>query len=171
MKKILVATDGSEPSSRAVKLACEEAKYHTAELTVLHVIGCDEMVMLPTFGESYKAKTPPLSYPLVSPGKLDIENVRFEASQERLKEGEEAIQKAMKIAEEVGIKIKTKILRADPKHYYLDPKRLIVKYVQENDFDIIVLGSQGRTGLTRVLLGSVCEYVVRHAPCPVFISR
>lgn len=38
-------------------------------------------------------------------------------------------------------------------------------------FDLVITGSQGRTGLTRALLGSVAEKIVRHAPCPVLVAR
>ncbi len=38
-------------------------------------------------------------------------------------------------------------------------------------FDLVVTGSQGRTGLSRALLGSVAEKIVRHAPCPVLVAR
>jgi len=38
-------------------------------------------------------------------------------------------------------------------------------------FDLVVMGSHGRTGLRRALLGSVAEKTVRHAPCPVMITR
>ena len=38
-------------------------------------------------------------------------------------------------------------------------------------FDLVVLGSHGRTGLKRALIGSVAEAVVRHAPCPVLVAR
>ncbi len=41
----------------------------------------------------------------------------------------------------------------------------------EPTFDLVVVGSHGRTGLGRVLLGSVAERIVRHAPCPVFVAR
>ena len=43
----------------------------------------------------------------------------------------------------------------------------IVRYAREQRIDLIVLGTHGRTGLTRALLGSVAEYVVRLAPCLV----
>jgi nucleotide-binding universal stress UspA family protein len=38
-------------------------------------------------------------------------------------------------------------------------------------FDLVVVGSHGRTGFRRVLLGSVAEKIVRHAGCPVLVAR
>lgn len=49
--------------------------------------------------------------------------------------------------------------------------REIVDYVEDNDIDLVVLGTHGRTGLDRVLLGSVTEKVVRVAPVPVLTVR
>ncbi len=51
------------------------------------------------------------------------------------------------------------------------PSKTIVTYADRIDADTIVIGSHGRTGLSRVLLGSVAESVVRRAPCPVVIVR
>lgn len=48
----------------------------------------------------------------------------------------------------------------------------ILKLLEEGPpFDLVVLGSHGRVGLPRVLLGSVAEKIVRHAPCPVLVVR
>jgi nucleotide-binding universal stress UspA family protein len=47
----------------------------------------------------------------------------------------------------------------------------IVRHAKENDMDLIVIGTHGRTGLTHMLLGSVAEKVVRKAPCPVLTVR
>lgn len=52
-----------------------------------------------------------------------------------------------------------------------DPARTIVAYADEHDVDHIVVGSHGRTGIARVLLGSVAESVVRRADCPVTVVR
>lgn len=49
--------------------------------------------------------------------------------------------------------------------------RTIIKYATEHDIDQIVLGSHGRTGVTRVLLGSVAEAVVRRSPTIVTVVR
>lgn len=51
------------------------------------------------------------------------------------------------------------------------PARAIVDYAEEEELDHIVIGSHGRTGVTRVLLGSVAEKVVRRSPCPVTVVR
>ncbi|MEM1303349.1 MAG: universal stress protein [Planctomycetota bacterium] len=47
----------------------------------------------------------------------------------------------------------------------------IAKYADKHNCDLIVMPSHGRTGLTRLLIGSVAEAVVRHAHCPVLILR
>lgn len=49
--------------------------------------------------------------------------------------------------------------------------RAIIEYAEENDVDHIVIGSHGRTGVSRVLLGSVADTVVRRAPVPVTVIR
>ena len=52
-----------------------------------------------------------------------------------------------------------------------DPATEIVRIAEEEQAELIVLGTHGRTGLSRILMGSVAEAVVRHAPCPVLIYR
>jgi nucleotide-binding universal stress UspA family protein len=47
----------------------------------------------------------------------------------------------------------------------------IVRYARDNDMDLIVMGTHGRTGLIHALMGSVAEKVVRKAPCPVLTVR
>ena len=51
------------------------------------------------------------------------------------------------------------------------PAREIVELAKEKGVDLIVMGTHGRTGLGRMLMGSVAEAVVRHAPCPVFVFK
>ena len=51
------------------------------------------------------------------------------------------------------------------------PARSIIEYVDENDIDAVVIGSHGRDGISRVLLGSVAELVVRRSPVPVTVVR
>ena len=51
------------------------------------------------------------------------------------------------------------------------PAREILDYVSENEIDLVVLATHGRTGLNRVLLGSVAERVLRQSPKPVFVVK
>ncbi|AKH98412.1 universal stress protein [Halanaeroarchaeum sulfurireducens] len=51
------------------------------------------------------------------------------------------------------------------------PSRVIVDYAEEHGVDQIVMGSHGRSGVSRILLGSVAEAVVRRSPMPVTIIR
>jgi nucleotide-binding universal stress UspA family protein len=84
----------------------------------------------------------------------------------------------MELAREEGLALLAQ-LRENPAlpafaHEFLeggDPATEIVKAAQEWPADIIVMGSHGRQGISRVLLGSVAESVVRHAPCPVLVVR
>jgi nucleotide-binding universal stress UspA family protein len=51
------------------------------------------------------------------------------------------------------------------------PGGAIVKHAESIGADVIVVGTHGRDGVSRLLMGSVAEYVVRHAPCPVLVVR
>jgi len=51
------------------------------------------------------------------------------------------------------------------------PGERIAAAAAKHGVDLIVMGTQGRTGLARLLLGSVAEYVLRHAPCPVLTIK
>jgi len=52
-----------------------------------------------------------------------------------------------------------------------DAASTICSIAEELGVDVIVLGSHGRTGLSRLFLGSTSEHVIRHAPCPVLVVR
>lgn len=52
-----------------------------------------------------------------------------------------------------------------------DPAKAICETAITEDADLIVMSTHGRTGLSRLLMGSVAEFVVRHAPCPVMTLR
>jgi nucleotide-binding universal stress UspA family protein len=49
--------------------------------------------------------------------------------------------------------------------------RIVQELTSDPSYDLVVIGTHGRTGLKHVLLGSVAERVVRHAPCPVLVVR
>lgn len=73
-------------------------------------------------------------------------------------------EEAVEIADEQGVKIDTESVVGDP-------SREIVAYAEEHDIDQIVIGSHGRSPMSRILLGSVAETVTRRAPVPVTVVR
>ena len=79
-------------------------------------------------------------------------------------EGKEAIELVKKQAKKDGVKFFSSVLEGNPAVE-------IVKYAQENSVDLIVVGTLGRGGLSRFLLGSTAEKVIRTAPCPVMVVR
>jgi universal stress protein A len=52
-----------------------------------------------------------------------------------------------------------------------DPAEIVMRVAKEEEADMIVVGSHGRTGLVRLLMGSVAETIVRRAPCPVLVHK
>lgn len=93
----------------------------------------------------------------------------FNLIKERLKERED--DRAGKVSEEVA-----KLLEAETVDYRVEtaigePAREVVRFAEENDIDQIIVGSHGRGGVSRVLLGSVAEKIVRRAPVPVTVVR
>jgi nucleotide-binding universal stress UspA family protein len=50
-----------------------------------------------------------------------------------------------------------------------DPRKVIVEQAEAQNADLVVMGSHGRTGAARIILGSVAEAVLRHASCPVMV--
>jgi nucleotide-binding universal stress UspA family protein len=63
-----------------------------------------------------------------------------------------------------GARVETQIMEGDP----VD---MILRAAEETHSDVIVMGTHGRTGLGRLLLGSVAESVIRKAPCPVLSAK
>jgi nucleotide-binding universal stress UspA family protein len=52
-----------------------------------------------------------------------------------------------------------------------DPRDVIVTLAENHAADLVIVGSHGRTGLPRLLMGSVANYVVSHAPCDVLVAK
>ncbi|WP_253736814.1 universal stress protein [Halohasta salina] len=80
------------------------------------------------------------------------------------RETAELFESAHGIAEAHGREIETT-------HEIGDPGRTVCEYAAANPIDEIVMGSHGRHGTVRFLLGSVAEHVVRHAPVPVTVVK
>jgi nucleotide-binding universal stress UspA family protein len=87
---------------------------------------------------------------------LVVENLR--------EEGSRAVASVADAAEAAGVDVRTSVREGDV-------YRTIVEYADEEDVDLIVMGTHGRRGLDRVLIGSVTERVVRSSPIPVLTVR
>ncbi len=68
-------------------------------------------------------------------------------------------------------KIRTAGLKAESRMVQGDPRDALVETARQDRVDLIVVGSHGRTGLTKLLLGSVASHVVAHAPCNVLVVK
>jgi nucleotide-binding universal stress UspA family protein len=79
-------------------------------------------------------------------------------------EGEEAVERVREMAERRDVPVDTRIVEGVP-------SRTIVTYADRNDCDLIVMGTHGRGGIDRLLMGSVTERVVRTADQPVLTVR
>jgi len=139
LNRILMATDFGAPSREALQYACEIANRFQAELHLLHVIV--EPVPLPDAEAAWFE--PATALPAVIQG---VERqLGTEAARLPLTEGRQAT-----FSVKVG--------------YPVDE---VMKYIDEHQVDLLVLGTQGHRGLSHLLLGSVAEKLVRLATCPV----
>lgn len=88
-----------------------------------------------------------------------------DSMQERLREhGEALLEQARDRVAERPQQVRTELLVGPP-------ASSVVTYVTEHDVDRVIVGSHGRSGVSRVLLGSVAEQIARRAPAPVTIVR
>ena len=79
-------------------------------------------------------------------------------------EGKRAIGFVEETAKAAGIEVESVLIEGHPADE-------IVKFAEQNDIEMIVMGTLGKTGLDRFLLGSVAENVVRHSKIPVLVVR
>jgi nucleotide-binding universal stress UspA family protein len=143
-KKILVPVDGSEPSDAAVALAVRLAYDQGAKLLFLHV---SEVARIAAMVSSTTMCVDP------SPA-LDAERAA----------GEEALQRAETVARKSAIPVESLLVEgASPDS--------IVSTASRRSVDLIVMGSHGRGGIQRALLGSVAEGVLRQSAVPVLVAR
>ncbi len=141
---VLIAVDGSDPAEQAIEYA---AINHSGDrITVIHVVNPADNLYGGVEGGYYSQ---------------DL----FDQSVER---GEKLCAQARDRLREAGVSDSTTI---ETTVEIGRPTQEIVEYTEENDVDHIVMGSHGRSGVSRLLLGSVAETVVRRAPVPVTIIR
>ena len=141
---ILVPVDFSPHAEHAFTYATTLAERFGAKLALLYVVD-DSFVTGGWSSEIYVSNVPEL-----------IENLIADADR-RL-----ATLKASAAA--LGLTAETAVIRGRPAH-------AIVEHAQNGGFNLIVMGTHGRTGVSHVVMGSVAERVLRKAPCPVLTVR
>lgn len=94
--------------------------------------------------------------------------LRRNPSEERIKISKNALQNIQSSAEKENVKAATLLIKDTPHEFIHEA---ILKYAKEKDADLIVMGSFGRTGLKKLLMGSVAERVLCHTDCAVMVVK
>jgi nucleotide-binding universal stress UspA family protein len=147
--KILVAIDGSEISMKAAVYTIDIVKKNKSQLIALTVLDIStprrissSFITAPTYG--------------------------LKELEEKRKEAQQWLDKFEKLAaKENNVKFKSEIIE-DP---ISRVGSSIVTYAERENVDLIVIGSRGRTGFKKMLLGSVASDVVTYAHCPVMVVK
>jgi len=146
-KQILVAVDGSDNASRAAKTAISLAKEFRAELIVCHVI-----------------QTPIYSSPEVGP--FNMANTLNEYFEVARNESKRIVEQVKELAESDGVEAVCLI-----QENVFSIVEAIVNLAEERKVDLVVMGTRGRSGFKKLLMGSVSSGVLNHAHCSVLVVR
>ncbi len=139
--KILLATDGSKFSDAAARSVVRQFRPQEAEVRVLNVV------------EPVSETAPPQMSPRYYP-----------ELQDQVAEAKEMTARTAQMLADAGFKVCTSVATGEA-------KTVILEEAADWKADLIVVGSHGRTGLERFLLGSVSEAIARHTSCSVEIVR
>jgi nucleotide-binding universal stress UspA family protein len=144
-KKIMIATDGSDCSMLAADKGVELARLSGGTVYAVCVVS---MASLSMYGDYFSS--------------MGV-NPYWELIYEELKnQGQRAVDSVKGLGETKGVNVESVLLEGHPADE-------LIRYAEENGMDIIVMGSLGRTGIDRLLLGSVAGNVVRHSKVPVMV--
>ena len=151
-KKIMVLLDGSRAGGKAVDHAEELAEKFGGELILFRVV-------------------PPANIPAVGmgmPGSISMYEMAAEAAdienQIGVKRARNQLNTRRRQLEEKGIKARAEVLTGDP-------ATMIKKFAKSEKVDLIVMATRGRRGITRAILGSVADDIVRSDVAPVLLLR
>ena len=141
---ILAPVDGSDSSMDAAKYAMNLAKKYKAQLTMVTI-----------------AHNKLSSYGLASPP----DSLKQMKERDEL-QSREWFNKSTQDASNIGVHLKTELVDSQ-----MSVDGTIVEYADSHGIDLIVLGTRGRSGLKRLLLGSVAMGVVQYATCSVIVVK
>ncbi len=144
-KHILLATDGSAASEHAAALAVNLARAHGARLTAVHVVD---------------------PYPYMGLGESSASAIQAHVAAAQ-RHASDAHAKVAALCKQGGsaVNFATRVVED------MTPSIGIVTTAREEGADLIVVGSHGRTGIARLMVGSVAARVVAESPLPVLVAR
>ncbi len=141
-RKILVPTDFSRDANRAVYYAAYFSEPYESEVILLHVVSLFE----------HDPNNPQHNFPNIDEVYRSLETIATE-QMDQIRQDHSHVQ------------IRKEMIRG------VSPAEEIINFARENQVDLIVMGTHGRSGLSHFLLGSVAEKVIRHMHCPVMTIR
>ena len=141
-RSIVVGTDGSKPADEAVRQATDMASREGARLHLVTAYPDPQILRERTTGTGGGAYTI-----------VDLREV-----------AESLVQRAARDARSKGVEVETHVREGQP-------AEVIIDVANQEQANLIVVGSRGLTGIKRYLLGSVSSKVSEHAPCSVMIVR
>jgi len=143
-RTIMVGVDGSKPSEKAFEVAADMAKRYDARLLIVSIYSPPALALL--------GDVPP--YPPKVP-----------------KEVADVVEPLLKKYEEKAKKEGVKVVESKIVPSWDNPGAGFVAEAEKQGCALTVIGSRGLTGVKRILLGSVAEYVVKNAHCAVHVVR
>jgi|Deesub1362A_J573_1020465.scaffolds.fasta_scaffold00105_53 nucleotide-binding universal stress UspA family protein len=152
-EKILVAFDGSLQAERAVTIAGDLAQKYGSELTIINVY--DERIY-----EEINRKLPKIAY------ESNVEKSSMRPIDEFIRDAEKIAESGAEILKNMKVDVKVNTVGR-----LGDPAKEIVEYAKEGNFQLIIVGYRGITGVKRYLMGSVSRKVVEHSPCCTLVTK
>ena len=144
--RIMLATDGSKLSQKAVKSAIDMASKFNAELVAVKVI--------PRYVQTYFE------------GSFTVADIDVKSIEAQWAAGaQQVLDKISSSAAAKGVSVKTSVVKSD------DIADGLVKAANKMKVDLIVMASHGRKGVKRLLLGSETQNVLTHSEVPVLVLR
>jgi nucleotide-binding universal stress UspA family protein len=156
-QRILVPLDGSERAAAALSHAESIASLAKARLILLQVIPSSAMLISET-----AISSPSMGLPTVDPF---VSASQYESVEQALAE------EAQKNLDEAAAPLRANAVDVETVLLQGSPADAILTYATDSKIDLIVMSTHGRTGLTRLVFGSVAESVLRRSPCPLLLVR
>jgi nucleotide-binding universal stress UspA family protein len=180
--KILVAFDGSKPSLDAVESAMEIGRKYNSSLIILHVLDSykypyllSSVILAPTYGsdkfekerEEFDKLMKSLKEKYISKNSERYLHDSSPTSEDRVNADlSNPADSSSDTSQSENNLFETAIVEAET-----SAASTIVDYAESKNVDLLVIGSKGRTGLKKMLVGSTATDVVKYAHCPVIVVR